>query len=111
MLEQQVQALQPTASAPVSNYAAPSSAPLPPPTNYYPSPPADYYAPPLAYAPPMYGYGDPYYPYAYPSYAYPSVVVAPRRFVRPVHRFGGHRFGVGVLPKPVMPVTHVAHRR
>jgi uncharacterized protein DUF4124 len=93
-LEQQVQALQ----TPGSGYAAPYSAQLPP-TDYYPP---QYY--PSAYPPPMYGYGYPYYPYASPF-----VVVAPRRFVRPVHGFRGHRFGVRT-----MPVTHVmgvTHRR
>jgi len=79
------------------------------------SPAPDYHAPPYspsAYPPPpMYGYGDPSYPYAYPSYpsyAYPPVlVVAPGRFVRPVHRFGAHRFGVRSLPGiHVMGVTH-----
>ncbi len=94
-LEQQVQTLQGQA----------------PPTNYYPPP--DYYPPPSYpsdYSLPMYGYGYPYYPYA-ASY----VVVAPRRFARPVHGFVGHR--PGVRPMPVsrpMPLTRamgVAHRR
>jgi hypothetical protein len=98
-LEQQVQALQTPASAHVSNYAAPYPAQLPPPDYYSPA----YYPP--AYPPPMYGYGYPSYPYAYPS----VVVVAPRRFVRPVHRFGGHRSGVRA--RVVTHVRGVAHRR
>jgi hypothetical protein len=98
-LEQQVQALQTQASAHLSNYAAPYSAQLPP-TDYYPPP---YY--PSAYPPPMYGYGYPYYPYAYPSF----VVVAPRRFFRPVHGFGVHRFSV--RPFPVTHVMGFTHRR
>jgi uncharacterized protein DUF4124 len=93
-LEQQVQARQTQASG----YAAPYLGQLAP-TDYYP-PPYD----PSAYPPPMYGYGYPYYPYAYPY-----VVVAPRRFVRPVHRFGAHRFGV--RPMPATHVVGVAHRR
>jgi hypothetical protein len=99
-LEHQVQALQ----TPGSGYAASYPPQLPPPTDYYPPPDysPQYY--PSAYPPPMYGYGYPYYPYASPF-----VVVAPRRFVRPVHGFRGHRFGVRS-----MPVTHVmgvTHRR
>jgi Domain of unknown function (DUF4124) len=103
-LEQQVQALQTQPSAHVSNYAAPYPPQLPPPTDYYPPPDysPQYY--PSDYPQPMYGYGYPSYPYAYPY-----VVVAPRRFVRPVHRFGGHRFGV--RPMPVTHVMGVAHRR
>jgi hypothetical protein len=92
-LEQQVQTLQ-TASA--SGYAAPYPPQLPPPTSYYPPP--DYYPPqsyPSDYPPPMYGYG-----YGYPYYPYASsyVVVAPRRFIRPVHGFSGNRFGVRPVP-------------
>jgi hypothetical protein len=102
-LEQQVQALQ----------TPPSTSP----PDYYPPP--DYYSPPSypsAYPPPMYGYGYPYYPYAYSS-----VVVAPRRFVRPVHGFGGQRFGVRPVPvaragfgagsMPMSRAMGVAHRR
>jgi hypothetical protein len=99
-LEKQVQALQTPASAHVSGYAAPYPPQLPPPTDYYPPP--DYS--PQYHPQPMYGYGYPYYPYAYPY-----VIVAPRRFVRPVHRFGGHRFGV--RPGPVTHVMGVTHRR
>jgi Domain of unknown function (DUF4124) len=109
-LEQQVQALQ----TPAATYAAaPYPVQLPPPTNYYPSPnyypPPDYYPPssypsayPSAYPPPMYGY--PYYPYA-ASY----VVVEPPSFVRPVHEFGGFRFGVH--PMPLTYVVGVTYRR
>jgi hypothetical protein len=110
-LEQQVQALQAPASTHFPNYAAPYPAQLPPPTNYYPSPnyypPPDYYPPPSypsAYPPPMYGYGYPYYPYA-ASY----VVVEPASFVRPVHDFGGFRFGVH--PMPLTHVMGVTYRR
>lgn len=89
-LEQQVQALKAPPSAQAPGYGAPYPGQLPPPADYYPPP--DYQS---AYAP-MYGYGYPYYPYA-ASY----VIVAPRRFFRPLHGFGAHRFGV----RPV-PVTH-----
>ena len=135
-LEQQVQALQTQASA--SGYAAPYPPQLPPPTSYYPPP--DYYPPqsyPPDYPPPMYGYGygyPPMYGYGYPyfPYAYSSVVVAPRRFFRPVHGFNGQRFGVRPVPvtragfgvgsmpvtragfgasMPVARATGVAHRR
>ena len=84
-LEQQVQALQ---SQP------PAYAPGP---AYYPQPSyseTPYYA--AAYPPPMYDYP---YPYAYP-YVYPYVIVAPRRFVRPVHGFVHHP--IGARPMPVM---------
>jgi Domain of unknown function (DUF4124) len=122
-LEQQVQALQtqPSAQSPV--YAAPYPAQ---PTNY--NPPPSYYPPPSYpsdYPPPMYGYGyPPTYGYGYPPtygygypyypYAYSTVVVAPRKFARPVHGFGGHPFGghrFGVRPVPVTNVMGVTHRR
>jgi hypothetical protein len=104
-LEQQVQALQTPASTPSPNYAAPYPAQLPPPTHYYPPP--DYYPPPSypsAYPSPMYGYGYPYYAYA-ASY----VVVEPGSFVRPMHEFGGFRFGVH--PMPLTQVMGVTYRR
>ena len=103
-LEKQVQALQIPASAHVSDYAPPYPAQLPPATDYYPPPgySPQYY--PSDYPQPMYGYGYPYYPYAYPY-----VVVAPGRFARPVHGFGGHRFGV--RPMPVAHAMGVTHRR
>jgi hypothetical protein len=104
-LEQQVQALQTPASTHSPNYAAPYPAQLPPPTHYYPPP--DYYPPPSypsAYPSPMYGYGYPYYAYA-ASY----VVVEPGSFVRPMHEFGGFRFGVH--PMPLTQVMGVTYRR
>lgn len=90
LLEQQVQALQAQAQAQAQAAAYAAYPPVQMAADYSSAP----YSP-AAYPPPPDYYGYPY-PYAYP---YGYVIVAPRRFVRPIHGFVRHP--VGVHPMPV----------